>query len=82
VFASDGAIAEVIIFLRVILNGETMLMEISMETEEVKTYQGNLIMIASLKEEPSEEAKSPKSRTLSNPPDDYVDGYLRKRTRK
>lgn len=59
-----------------------MLMEISMETEEVKTYQGNLIAIASIKDFDDEEIEKPKSRTLSNPPDDYVDCYLRKRTRK
>ena len=81
-FASDGAIAEEIIFLKVISNGETMLMEISMETEEVKTYQGNLIMIASLKDFDDEETKRPKSRTLSGMPGLYHDSFNRKRTRK
>ena len=58
-----------------------MLMEINSEGE-IKKYHGELIMIVSLKDFDDEEAKRPKSRTLSNPPDDYVDCYLRKRTSK
>ena len=59
-----------------------MLMEISMETEEVKTYQGNLIAIASIKDFDDEEIEKPKSRTLSGMPSLYHDSFNRKRTRK
>jgi len=58
-----------------------MLMEINSEGE-IKKFQGELIMIVSLKEEPSEEAKSPKSRKLSGVPSLYHDSFNRKRTRK
>ena len=58
-----------------------MLMEINQDGE-IKKYHGELIMIVSLKDFDDEEAKRPKSRTLSNPPGDYVDGYLRQRTSK
>ena len=59
-----------------------MLMEICKKTGELKTYQGELIMIVSLKDIDDEEIEKPKSRTLSNPPSDYHDSYLRKRNRK
>lgn len=58
-----------------------MLMEINQDGE-IKKYQGELIMIVSLKDFNDEEIKKPKSRTLPNSPSFYDDSFNRKRTRK
>jgi len=56
-------------------------MEINSEGE-IKKFQGNLIMIASLKDFDDEEVEKHKSRTLSGMPSSYHDSFNRKRTRK
>lgn len=56
-------------------------MEINSEGE-IKKYQGELIMIVSLKDFDDEETKRPKSRTLSGMPSLYHDSFNRKRTSK
>jgi len=58
-----------------------MLMEINSEGE-IRKFQGNLIMIASLKDFDDEEVEKPKSRTLSGNPSLYHDSFNRKRNRK
>lgn len=58
-----------------------MLMEINQDGE-IKKYQGELIMIVSLKDYNDEAIEKPKSRTLSGMPSLYHDSFNRKRTSK